>query len=95
MMSILRWASRRRVTNCPTMSWNIANAKWQFSELVRLSAQEPQPVYNRARQVAVVISAEEFAARAAQRPTTSLIAGISRSASLRRSSAWRRFICAT
>lgn len=44
------------------MSWNIANAKQQFSELVRLCAEEPQPVFNRSRQVAVVIGAEEFAA---------------------------------
>ncbi len=44
------------------MSWNIAHAKQQFSELVRLCAQEPQPVYNRTRQVAVVIGADDFAA---------------------------------
>jgi prevent-host-death family protein len=44
------------------MTWNIANAKQQFSEVVRLSAQEPQPVYKHSRPVAVVISAEEYAA---------------------------------
>lgn len=44
------------------MSWSIANAKQQFSEVVRLCAQEPQPVFNRSRQVAVVISAEDYAA---------------------------------
>lgn len=44
------------------MSWNIATAKQQFSELVRLCAEEPQPVFNRSRQVAVLVSAEDYAA---------------------------------
>jgi prevent-host-death family protein len=44
------------------MTWNIANAKQQFSEVVRLCAEEPQPVFNRSRPVAVVISAEDFKA---------------------------------
>lgn len=44
------------------MSWNIANAKQQFSEVVRLCVQEPQPVFNRSRQVAVVISTEDYTA---------------------------------
>ena len=42
------------------MTWNIANAKQQFSEVVRLTAQEPQAIYNRDKPVAVMISAEEF-----------------------------------
>ena len=42
------------------MSWNIAQAKQQFSEVVRLSAQEPQMIYNRERCVAAVIDAETF-----------------------------------
>ena len=43
------------------MTWNIANAKQQFSEVVRLTAEEPQAIYNRDKPVAVMISAEEFA----------------------------------
>jgi prevent-host-death family protein len=43
------------------MSWNIAQAKQQFSELVRLSAKEPQAIYNRDTPVATVVNAEEFA----------------------------------
>lgn len=42
------------------MSWNIAQAKQQFSEVVRLSVQEPQLIYNRERCVAAVIDAETF-----------------------------------
>jgi prevent-host-death family protein len=42
------------------VTWNIANAKQQFSEVVRLAAQEPQAIYNRDRPVAVLISANEF-----------------------------------
>ena len=42
------------------MEWNIAQAKQQFSEVVRLAAEEPQAIYNRARPVAVVVSTEEF-----------------------------------
>ena len=44
------------------MTWNIANAKQQFSEVVRLTAQEPQAIYNRDKPVAVVISATDFEA---------------------------------
>lgn len=44
------------------MSWNIAQAKQQFSEVVRLSAEEPQAIYNRDRCVAAVIDAATFAA---------------------------------
>ena len=42
------------------MTWNIATAKQQFSEVVRLTAQEPQAIYNRDKPVAVLISAQEF-----------------------------------
>lgn len=44
------------------MSWNIAQAKQQFSEVVRLTAEEPQMIYNRDRCVAAVIDAESFKA---------------------------------
>lgn len=44
------------------MNWNIANAKQQFSEVVRLASEEPQPIYNRDRPVAVLISADDFEA---------------------------------
>jgi hypothetical protein len=44
------------------MTWNIAQAKQQFSEVVRLSAQEPQAIYNRDKPVAVLINlAAQFA----------------------------------
>jgi len=56
------------------MTWNIAQAKQRFSEVVRLSAQEPQAIYNRGERVAVLIDAKEFAAYEAWRkqaaPTT-------------------------
>jgi prevent-host-death family protein len=42
------------------MTWHITSAKQQFSEVVRLAAQEPQAIYNRDRPVAVLISANEF-----------------------------------
>lgn len=44
------------------MTWNIAQAKQQFSEVVRLSVEEPQMIYNRDRCVAAVIDAETFKA---------------------------------
>jgi prevent-host-death family protein len=44
------------------MSWSIANAKQQFSEVLRLCVEEPQPVFNRSRPVAVVVSAQDYAA---------------------------------
>ena len=40
--------------------WNIASAKQQFSEVVRLTAEEPQAIYNRDKPVAVVVSAQDF-----------------------------------
>lgn len=42
------------------MDWNIATAKQQFSELVRLTVEEPQAIYNRDKPVAVMVSAQEF-----------------------------------
>lgn len=42
------------------MNWNIADAKQQFSEVVRLSAEEPQAIYNRNTPVAALINASEF-----------------------------------
>ncbi|MDD5296076.1 MAG: hypothetical protein PHU46_04110 [Rhodocyclaceae bacterium] len=44
------------------MSWNIAQAKQQLSEVLRLSAEEPQMIYNRDRCVASVIDAATFKA---------------------------------
>jgi prevent-host-death family protein len=43
------------------MTWNIAQAKQQFSEVVRLSVQEPQAIYNRDKPVAVLVNAAEYA----------------------------------
>ena len=42
------------------MTWNIASAKQQFSEVVRLTAQEPQAIYNRDTPVAVLISMQDY-----------------------------------
>lgn len=44
------------------MSWSIAQAKQSFSEVVRLSVQEPQQIYNRNQWVAAVVGAEDMAA---------------------------------
>lgn len=44
------------------MSWNIAQAKQRFSEVVRLTAEEPQVIYNRSQPVAAVIGAKDFEA---------------------------------
>ena len=44
------------------MPWNIAQAKQQFSEVVRLSLQEPQAIYNRDKPVAMLVNAELFEA---------------------------------
>lgn len=44
------------------MSWNIARAKQKFSEVVRLTAEEPQVIYNRDQPVAVLVDAKEYAA---------------------------------
>ena len=42
------------------MDWNIAQAKQQFSELVRQSADAPQPIYRRDVAVAALVSAAEY-----------------------------------
>ena len=42
------------------MTWNIAQAKQQFSEVVRLSIQEPQAIYNRDKPVAMLVNAQVF-----------------------------------
>lgn len=41
-------------------TWNIAGAKASFSELLRAAAGAPQRVENRGREVAVVLSADEY-----------------------------------
>ena len=43
------------------MTWNIAQAKQQLSEVVRLTAQEPQAIYNRDKPVAVMVNPDEYA----------------------------------
>ena len=42
------------------MSWNIAQARQHFSDVVKQAADEPQLIYNRERRVAAVINAEQF-----------------------------------
>ena len=42
------------------MTWSIASAKQRFSEVVRLTAEEPQAIYNRDKPVAVMVSADEY-----------------------------------
>jgi prevent-host-death family protein len=42
------------------VSWKVAQAKQQFSEVLRLSAREPQAIYNRDERVAVLVSAAEY-----------------------------------
>jgi PHD/YefM family antitoxin component YafN of YafNO toxin-antitoxin module len=42
------------------MICNIAQVKQQLSEVVRLSAQEPQAIYNREKTVAMLISAADY-----------------------------------
>lgn len=45
------------------MSWSVAQARARLSELLDAAAhQGPQPITNRGRPVAVVVSAEEYAA---------------------------------
>jgi hypothetical protein len=53
------------------MSWNIGEAKQQFSEVVRLSAEAPQLIYNRDRCVATVVDAATFKAFEEWRKETS------------------------
>lgn len=42
------------------MQWSIAQAKQQFSEVVRLAAEEPQAIYNRNTPVAMLVGTDEF-----------------------------------
>ena len=44
------------------MQWSVAQAKQQFSEVVRLAAGEPQTICNRTTPVAVVVGTAEFEA---------------------------------
>jgi prevent-host-death family protein len=44
------------------MGWSIAQAKQRLSEVVRLAAREPQPLYSRGRLVAALIDAESYQA---------------------------------
>lgn len=46
----------------PPAHWSVAEAKQRLSEVLRLSAREPQPIYNRGRLVAALVDAEAFAA---------------------------------
>lgn len=61
-LDLLSYHFDRAIDTLQTMSWNIANAKQQFSEVLRLCVEEPQPVFNRSRPVAVVVSAQDYAA---------------------------------
>jgi prevent-host-death family protein len=44
------------------MNWSIAQAKQQFSEVVRLAAEEPQAIYNRATPVAMIVGTQDYEA---------------------------------
>ena len=46
----------------PVMTWSIAQAKQRLSEVVRLAAEEPQPIYNRGRLVGALIDADSYRA---------------------------------
>jgi prevent-host-death family protein len=41
--------------------WSLASAKQQFSEVVRLAESEPQPIFRHNREVAVLLSARDYA----------------------------------
>ncbi|MCL4819854.1 MAG: type II toxin-antitoxin system prevent-host-death family antitoxin [Vicinamibacteria bacterium] len=49
------------------VAWSVAEAKQRLSEVLRNAAREPQAIRNRSRDVAVVVSAEEFGEFAAWR----------------------------
>ncbi len=53
------------------MSWNIAQAKKHFSDVVKQAAEEPQLIYNRDQLVAAVINGENFNAFQKWRDRTS------------------------
>lgn len=42
------------------MAWGIAQARQNLSEVVRLAAEEPQPICNRGRLVLVTRNARDF-----------------------------------
>ena len=42
------------------MSWNVAEAKQKFSEVVRAAEDKPQLIYNRGKLVAAVVPAGEL-----------------------------------
>lgn len=42
------------------MEWKLAEAKQQFSEVVRRAASEPQVIFNRDRPVAVLVAVADF-----------------------------------
>jgi prevent-host-death family protein len=42
--------------------WNIAEAKQKLSDVVRRAASEPQPIFSREREVAVLVDADTFRA---------------------------------
>lgn len=44
------------------MKWQIAQAKQEFSQLVRAALEEPQFIFNRDRLVAALVDAEEYQA---------------------------------
>ncbi len=44
------------------MNWSVAQAKQQFSEMLRAAAREPQAIYNRTTPVAMVLGTEDFEA---------------------------------
>lgn len=42
------------------VNWSIARAKQHLSEVIRLAAEEPQPLYNRGRLVGALIDADSY-----------------------------------
>lgn len=42
------------------MKWTVAQARQHFSELLRLSATEPQPIFNRNRAIAALVDMDTF-----------------------------------
>ena len=42
------------------MEWKIAQAKEKFSQLIQEAGKEPQLIYNREKEVAAVISIDEY-----------------------------------
>lgn len=46
--------------NSGVIRWTIAEARQRFSELIQSAAREPQRLYNRGREVGVLVDPEEF-----------------------------------